>query len=39
MCINIDAALDQYEYECWCGYNHEHKDQHGNWAEDEQEKE
>lgn len=34
--MSIESALEQYEYECWCRYNHEHKDENGKWISDEE---
>lgn len=32
--MSIESALAHYEYECWCAYNHEHIDEHGEWVDD-----
>lgn len=24
----------QWEYDAWCEYNHEHRDENGNWVSD-----
>lgn len=37
--MNIESALNQYEYECWCDYYHEHVDEQGNWISDEKSEE
>lgn len=34
--MSIESALAQYEYECWCNYNHEYIDENGNWISDEE---
>ena len=33
--MTLESALNEYEYECWCNYNHEHIDEYGNWVNDE----
>ena len=35
--MTLESALNEYEYECWCDYNYEHKDEYGNWVNDEPE--
>ena len=37
--MTLESALNEYEYECWCSYNHEHIDENGNWVNDEPEDE
>lgn len=37
--MTLESALNEYEYECWCDYNHEHIDECGNWINDEPEDE
>lgn len=34
--MTLESALNEYEYECWCDYNHECKDENGNWIPDEE---
>ena len=34
--MTIGEALNQYEYECWCDYNHEHINENGEWVDDEE---
>ena len=35
--MSIESALNEHEYECWCDYNHERKDENGNWVSEEEE--
>lgn len=35
MCIT--DALEQYEYECWCEYNHEYINENGEWVSEGEE--
>lgn len=37
--MNLESALNEYEYKCWCDYNHEHINEYGNWVNDEPEDE
>ena len=34
--MSIESALNAYEYDCWCSYNHEHVDENGNWVSDDE---
>ena len=34
--MSIEEALAQWEYECWCDYNNEYKDEYGNWISDDE---
>ena len=33
--MGIESALAQWEYKCWCDYNHEHINENGEWVNDE----
>lgn len=32
----MESMLAQYEYECWCEYNHERVDEDGEWHSEEE---
>ena len=34
--MSITDALEQYEMERWSDYNHEYRDEDGEWIEEEQ---